>query len=223
MDLPWLSNEPSAFPHPSEADNYGLLAVGGDLSVERLQTAYRNGIFPWFGNDEPILWWSPNPRCVLFPDKLHLSHSMKPVIKNKNLEVHFDRDFPAVIRHCSSIPRKQEGNDTWITQEMIEAYIALHHAGQAHSVEIYRDNKLVGGLYGVLVGSCFCGESMFTRAPNCSKLALYHLVQRLAKKGGWIIDCQAPNDHLTRLGAECIPRDDFLKQLTQCREEAPAW
>jgi leucyl/phenylalanyl-tRNA--protein transferase len=207
-------NERLVFPPPELADPPGILAVGGDLSVERLLLAYRHGIFPWYSNGEPIIWWCPDPRAVLYPESLIVSDSMRRVMKSGRFEITFDTDFRSVIGHCQSV--KRPGQDgTWITREMQEAYGRLHEAGYAHSVETRQDGKLVGGLYGVSLGRIFFGESMFARVSNASKAALVTLVERLKTRGFSIIDCQVPTDHLMSLGAVEIARKDFLKQLRE--------
>ncbi|MFP5344837.1 MAG: leucyl/phenylalanyl-tRNA--protein transferase [Gammaproteobacteria bacterium] len=198
----------------------GLLAVGGDLSPARLIEAYRNGIFPWYSEGEPILWWSPDPRMVLFPERLHVSRSLRKLLKQGRYNVTFDQAFASVIKQCAAL---REGG-TWITREMQHAYCRLHELGYAHSVECWRDKKLAGGLYGVALGRVFFGESMFSLEPNASKVALVRLVERLQHSGYRMLDCQVHSAHLQRLGAEDIPRVEFLRLLKQWRgEPAPAW
>lgn len=213
--IPWLHTSDEPFPPIEQAldDPDGLLAAGGDLSLERLIQAYRQGIFPWFSPGEPILWWSPSPRCVLFPDQLHISRSLKKRLKNVDYKVVFDRNFPAVIDACSH-PRSEE-NGTWITEEMKQAYCRLHKAGIAHSVEVYIDEQLVGGLYGIAMGKLFFGESMFSRCRDASKIAFVHLVEQLQSWGYALIDCQVKNPHLLSLGATEIPRSEFQNYLTK--------
>ncbi|RRN78189.1 leucyl/phenylalanyl-tRNA--protein transferase [Pseudoxanthomonas sp. SGD-10] len=197
------------FPPPHLAEDDGLLAVGGDLSTERLLLAYSNGIFPWYSDDTPILWYSPHERFVLFPEKLRVSKSMKQVIKSGRFSVTFNQDFVKVIHACSSISRPgQDG--TWITKEMKKAYTKLHHLGFAHSVEVWEKNNLVGGLYGVLVNNVFCGESMFSEVSNSSKLALVWLCENLEIK---LVDCQVYTPHLESMGAEMIDRTSYLNFL----------
>lgn len=198
------------FPKVSNASEEGILAIGGDLSPERLLLAYKSGIFPWFENDEPILWWSPNPRFVLFPEKLKISKSMKQVLRNSNFVVTVNQAFKEVITECSKAKREgQQG--TWITQNMIEAYIKLHELGYATSVEVWLNNKLVGGLYGVDVGNgVFCGESMFAKVSNASKVGFITFIQNTNYK---LIDCQVYTSHLESLGAKEIAREDFLEFL----------
>jgi len=200
------------FPDVELAEPRGLLAFGGDLSVDRLLLAYRSGIFPWYGEDQPILWWSPDPRFVLFPDKLKVSKSLRRVVKSGKFEVTFDRDFAGVIANCRTVRRKHE-NSTWITPDMQQAYCRLHEAGHAHSVEAWLDDKLVGGLYGVVVGTCFCGESMFAHERDASKVALVTLVEKPFPPGLSLIDCQVRTPHLGTLGAEMIQRTEFVRLL----------
>ena len=200
---------PNAFPALEHALNEpnGLLAAGGDLTPERLLCAYRNGIFPWFNRDQPILWWSPDPRAVLFPGDLKVSRSLRKRLRQRDFDVSIDRDFPAVIRSCAA-PRAG-CRETWITNEMRAAYLRLHALDYAHSVECWADDKLVGGLYGVALGKVFFGESMFTSRPDASKVALVHLCQQ----GFELIDCQLSSEHLARMGANAIPRAAFRSLL----------
>ena len=210
----WLDKEDIWFPDPYSAPGDYPLAIGGDLSPERLIFAYSLGIFPWYSEGEPILWWSPDPRMVLFPDELKISRSLKKVLKNKGFEVRFNTTFEEVIKNCATVKRKgQDG--TWLTPEMIEAYIRLHKLGFAHSVETYLDGKLVGGLYGVAIGGAFFGESMFHKVSNASKVAFVHLVNRLKEKGFDIIDCQQSTPHMARFGAREIPRKEFLDIISK--------
>jgi leucyl/phenylalanyl-tRNA---protein transferase len=198
------------FPDVSEASEEGLLAVGGDLSTERLLYAYKKGIFPWFSAEEPILWWSPNPRFVLFPDKIKVSKSLKQVLRNSDFEITINKDFKSVITACSKIKRDGQ-DDTWITKSMIEAYVKLHELGYAKSVEVWQDYQLVGGLYGIDLGNrVFCGESMFATVSNASKVGFITFIQNTNYK---LIDCQVYTNHLESLGAEEISRDVFLSYL----------
>ncbi|MEC3906587.1 leucyl/phenylalanyl-tRNA--protein transferase [Tamlana sp. 2201CG12-4] len=199
------------FPDVNEATQDGLLAIGGDLSVERLILAYKTGVFPWFEAKAPILWWSPNPRFVLFPEKLKVSKSMKQVLRNKRYTVTINKDFNAVISACSKIKRHGQSG-TWITKSMLEAYTKLHDLGYAKSVEVWNSDKtLVGGFYGIDLGhGVFCGESMFSKESNASKVAFIRFIQNASYK---LIDCQVYTKHLESLGAEEISRDDFLKFL----------
>ena len=201
-----------AFPDVRLTDQHGILAVGGDLSIERLKIAYRNGIFPWYSEGEPIVWYSPDPRMVLYPEDLRVSKSMRQLINSKKYKVTFNRAFESVISNCKSIDRSRQGEQgTWITNEMREAYIKLHHCGTAKSVEVWQDQKLVAGLYGVdLNNGVFCGESMFTKVSNASKAGFITFIQNSNYK---LIDCQVYTNHLESLGAEDISRDEFLKYL----------
>jgi len=206
-----------SFPPPHLAIKEGLLAVGGDLSVERLLLAYRSGIFPWYSEGEPILWWSPDPRLVLYPDELRISRSLRKIIKRKPFHITFDQDFEAVITGCAEAKRSY-GEGTWITEEMKSAYIELHRRGYARSVEAWQDEKLVGGLYGISMGRAFFGESMFSRVSNASKVAFVSLVQTLQKNRFTLIDCQVRTDHLIRFGAREVSRKGFLEQLGKAIE-----
>ncbi|MFD1161479.1 leucyl/phenylalanyl-tRNA--protein transferase [Hwangdonia seohaensis] len=198
------------FPNANEATADGLLAIGGDLSVERLLHAYKNGIFPWFEAEEPILWWSPHPRFVLFPEKLKVSKSMKQIMRHRDYTVTVNKAFKAVITECSKIKRSGQAG-TWITYNMIEAYVKMHELGYAKSVEVWRENTLVAGLYGIDLGNnVFCGESMFTKESNASKAGFITFIQNTNYK---LIDCQVYTNHLESLGAEEISRDLFLEYL----------
>ncbi|MBU2515013.1 leucyl/phenylalanyl-tRNA--protein transferase [bacterium] len=200
------------FPDPTLADPEGLLAVGGDLSSERLLLAYSMGIFPWYSHGQPILWWSPDPRLILVPTGIHTSKSLNRVLRSNKYEYRFDTDFLGVICNCSQVERNgQDG--TWITNEMIEAYYHLHRLGYAHSVETYSENRLVGGLYGISLGHAFFGESMFSHKPDASKAALVNLTQRLVDWKFDFIDCQVRTNHLVSMGAIDVGRDDFLEKL----------
>lgn len=218
----FVLSEKLVFPPVRLAEPNGMLAVGGDLSVERLLLAYRSGIFPWYSEGDPITWCSPDPRCVLFPDRLRISHSMRQVINKGRFRVTFDKEFRTVMTHCGEVKRRgQDG--TWITRDMIEAYWRLHEAGHAHSVEVRERDKLVGGLYGITIGACFTGESMFTLVPNASKFGLIQLTQKLASLGFDLVDCQVPTAHLMSLGAEDIPRTTFLRMLKAATRKSVAW
>lgn len=200
------------FPPPDHAGPDGLLAVGGDLSSERLLLAYRLGIFPWYSEGQPILWWSPDPRFVLELDEFHVSRRLRQILKQGVFKVTFDKAFESVIQACASVPR--EGQDgTWITPEMRGAYVFLHKQGFAHSVESWLHGELVGGIYGVSLGRCFFGESMFSRKANASKVALAALVERLTSWGFHMLDAQVTTQHLISLGAKEIPRGHFLERL----------
>ncbi|OIQ17651.1 MAG: leucyl/phenylalanyl-tRNA--protein transferase [Flavobacterium sp. MedPE-SWcel] len=204
------------FPPVSEASPEGIVAIGGDLSPDRLLLAYRSGIFPWFEDDEPILWWSPPERMVLFFDDLKISKSMRNIINRNIFKVTFNTAFDEVISNCRSIKRDGESG-TWITEEMKEAYISLHELGYAKSVEIWQDDNLVGGLYGVDLGNVFCGESMFSKVSNASKLAFIALAKKLQYENYRLLDCQVHNDHLESLGAKEISREQFLKKISTNR------
>lgn len=212
--IPWLGAD-SRFPpvEQATADPNGLLAAGGDLSVARLVEAYGNGIFPWFNEDQPILWWSPDPRMVLFPAELKVSRSLARTLRNSRFEVRADTAFRQVIQSCRMPRRDQAG--TWITTPMVEAYCELHQAGIAHSVETWLDAKLVGGLYGVALGRAFFGESMFMRATDASKVALVTLVRQLERWGFEMVDCQMNTTHLASFGAREISRDEFTRRLRE--------
>lgn len=198
-------------PHLALDEPNGLLAFGGDLSVERLLQAYENGIFPWFSEGEPLLWWSPDPRGVLLLDEFYVSRSFKKFLKKHPYRISKNQAFEEVIRSCALTPRDDKG--TWITTDMQHAYIRLHKAGYAHSIEVWEDDTLVGGLYGIGIGNVFCGESMFHRRTNASKLAFYHLVHYMKSNGCRFIDCQMQTEHLASLGVKSIARDEFLQLL----------
>jgi len=209
-----LLNNTLWFPPLHHADDDGLLAIGGDLSTDRLLLAYRSGIFPWYSQDEPILWWSPDPRFVLFPPQLRVSKSMKTLLRSGKFQFTTNTSFAAVIAACQSTPRPgQDG--TWITEDIVAAYTQLHHAGYAHSAEAWQDGQLVGGLYGVLIGKVFFGESMFSHVSNASKFAFINWVQQLQQQGIQLIDCQVYTAHLHSLGATMIPRQQFMQQVAQ--------
>ena len=201
----------------------GLLAVGGDLSMPRLLNAYRSGIFPWFGPREPIYWWSPNPRAVLFPHKVHLTRSLRKSIRNKGYRITFDHCFSEVVKACAA-PRSY-ADGTWITHEMHDAYCDLYHGGNAHSIEVWnREQELVGGLYGVVTGGVFNGESMFSREPDTSKIAMVAMAYHLQQWGFTVIDCQILNAHLLSMGAEQIPRSEYLSLLNNhINLSLPCW
>ncbi|WP_108116469.1 leucyl/phenylalanyl-tRNA--protein transferase [Kordia periserrulae] len=200
------------FPPVSETSPEGILAIGGDLQPERLLLAYKSGIFPWYGEDEPIIWWSPDPRMVLFPEELKVSKSMKQLLRRQAFSVTYNTAFKEVINACASVQRPGQ-DDTWITDEMQEAYLELFNMGYITSVEVWRDEKLVGGAYGVNLGRVFCGESMFAYESNASKFGFIHLVRKLQSEGCQIIDCQMHTNHLESLGAYEIPREVFLSFL----------
>jgi len=206
-----LTHEPT-FPNPMLATEDGLLAIGGDLTQARLIEAYGRGIFPWFGEEDPILWWSPDPRMVVFPEEFKVSRSLRRTARGGRFTLTSDMAFEKVIAACADVPRAgQDG--TWITAEMEGAYVDLHRAGYAHSVECWEDDRLVGGLYGVSLGACFFGESMFSLQPDASKLALWALVEQARLWEFRMIDCQIHTDHLASLGARSISREEFLRKL----------
>jgi len=214
----YLLDSSISFPAPDMAEDDGLLAIGGDLSKERLLLAYESGIFPWYSEGYPIMWFSPDPRLIFELGGLHISKSLMKTIKSGVFEVRFDTAFEEVMRLCAVAARKgQEG--TWITGDMLEAYAGLHREGYAHSVEIYRGEELVGGLYGVSLGGVFFGESMFHRERDASKVALYHLDRFLASNDFDFIDSQVPNSHMKSLGGKEIPRDEFLSRLERSLEK----
>lgn len=206
-----LPDDEIVFPNPALADEDGLLAIGGDLSAERLILAYQNGIFPWFSDDDPICWYSPHERCVIYPDRLKVSKSMKQVLKNGGFKVTANQAFEKVIANCAKTPRKDQPG-TWITKEMQDAYINLHQLGWAHSIEVWQNESLVGGLYGVAINKVFCGESMFSLISNASKVAMIFLCQQSDFE---LIDCQIPNDHLLSLGAEMIERQTYMEAVNK--------
>lgn len=199
------------FPDPELSEEDGLLAVGGDLSVDRLILAYSNGIFPWYNKGEPILWWSPKPRFVLMPENIRISKSMKKIIRKGEFQVTFNNDFEGVIENCKSMRENEEG--TWITDEMKKAYIDLHKEGYALSVETYLNGELVGGLYGVVLGRCYFGESMFSKVSNASKIALITLAQKLQELNFEFIDCQVYTPHLESMGAKMIEWNEFKAMI----------
>ena len=201
------------FPPAELADKDGIIAVGGDLSRERLLNAYANGIFPWFSEGDPIIWWSPDPRIVFLPGDMHVSHSMRRLFNKNPFQLTCDRAFEQVIEKCSQPREKQKS--TWITREMIDSYTSLHHSGFAHSVEAWLGEDLVGGLYGISLGRCFFGESMFSTVTNASKFALIKFTETLFKQGFRLIDCQVPSEHLKSLGAREISRANFMQILQE--------
>ena len=201
------------FPSPEQASAEGIVAVGGDLKPERVMLAYRKGIFPWFESDDFLLWWSPDPRMVLFPDQLKISKSMRTVLRKKRFEVTFNKAFDQVVEACAKVKRFGQ-NGTWITPGLMEVYSTLHTQGHAHSVEVWEEGSLVGGLYGIDLGTVFCGESMFSKSSNASKVALIFLVKELKKNKYKLIDCQVPTQHLASMGAEPISRTKFLTFLS---------
>ncbi|MCD6544955.1 MAG: leucyl/phenylalanyl-tRNA--protein transferase [Flavobacteriaceae bacterium] len=201
------------FPKVETANKDGVIAIGGDLLPERLLLAYKSGIFPWYNEGEPIIWYSPNPRMVLYPEKLKISKSMRSILRKGNFKITFNQNFEEVIANCKTISRKDQPG-TWITDEMQKAYIKLHKTGIAKSVEVWQNNELVGGLYGMDLGIIFCGESMFSKVSNASKIAFIYLTQKCENENYKLIDCQVYNEHLASLGAEEIPRKEFIKILS---------
>ena len=226
--VPRLDRDNLWFPAVEQAldEPNGLLAFGGDLRPERILAAYRRGIFPWYQDDQPILWWSPDPRAVLFPEQIHISRSMRKILQSDVFTVRMDTDFAGVMRGCAEITDRRDG--TWITSAMRNAYCKLHEMGYAHSIEVWRQDKegrednLVGGLYGIALGAVFFGESMFSREKNASKVALIRLCQQLQRWGFAVIDCQVSNSHLHSMGACMIARSAFVKLLEQHAERALA-
>mgnify|MGYP001803444947 CR=1 FL=1 len=221
MPVFWLTEE-HIFPHPELANEEGILAVGGDLHPDRLLLAYQNGIFPWYSPGEPIIWWSPDPRFVLFPADLKVSKSMKQILRKQVFKVTINQAFREVMRQCQKTKRKGQAG-TWITDEMINSYAKLHWKGIAHSVEVWENDELVGGLYGVSFGKCFFGESMFSHKSNASKAGFLTLVKVLEREGFALIDCQVHSDHLESLGAGMISRKAFLSQLETHLSQPYPW
>ncbi len=214
------------FPPAEVASREGLLAVGGDLSVVRLLEAYRHGIFPWYSEGQPILWWSPDPRTVLSPDRLKLSRSLRKTARAGKFRVTFDRCFAEVMHACAGPRRNQPSGGTWITSAMIDAYVEMHRQGHAHSVETWHDDRLAGGLYGVALGGAFFGESMFSRVPDASKVALLYIARQLERWSYAFIDCQLRSAHLDRMGAQSVSRTTYLAMLTAAIERPgrpPPW
>lgn len=201
------------FPPAEQASREGLLAVGGDLRPRRLLEAYRRGIFPWYNEGQPILWWSPDPRAVMFPERLKISRSLRKTLRSKKFRVTMDERFEEVIRACAAPRRSHADSGTWITRAMRDAYCELHRLGYAHSVEAWHADRLVGGLYGVALGAVFFGESMFSQMPDASKVALVHAVHQLQRWGYTLVDCQLSSPHLERMGAQTIPRREYLALL----------
>jgi leucyl/phenylalanyl-tRNA--protein transferase len=220
--IAWLSpsDPPDSFPDVSLAltEPDGLLAAGGDLGIARLLAAYTHGIFPWFEDGQPILWWSPNPRLVLWPANLHVSRRLRQQLRNSTAELRFNTAFDAVINACAGKRRSQQG--TWITSDMISAYVDLHREGWAHSVEVWDDHGLAGGLYGLCIGNVFFGESMFSARPNTSKIAMLGLTRHMQATGIELLDCQVPSPHLLTLGAEFMERADFSAFLARACDPA---
>ena len=208
----WLTDQ-LVFPPVELAEDWGGLALGGDLSPERLLLAYRSGIFPWYEAGQPIIWHAPDPRFVLFPDRLRVSRSMRPILNQQQFDVTYDTQFRDVIRQCQQMPRHGQAG-TWITDDMLEAYVRLHKLGHAHSVEVWQHDRLVGGLYGIALGKVFFGESMFAKVSNASKVGFITLVRRLRQNGYALVDCQVHTRHLESLGAEPIRRRSYMQWLS---------
>ncbi|HBE93747.1 MAG TPA: leucyl/phenylalanyl-tRNA--protein transferase [Gammaproteobacteria bacterium] len=214
------------FPSPDAATDEGLIAVGGELTTGRILSAYRNGIFPWFSDDQPVLWWSPEPRAVLFPDNIRISRSLRKTLKYKEFRVTADQEFEAVINACAEPRGQPPYGGTWITEDMKQAYIELHRLGYAHSIEVWRADKLVGGVYGISLGRAFFGESMFSRVSDASKVAMVRLAEFARLHYIDFIDCQLPTDHLTRMGAVDMTRAaylELLKQSLQHKDRTDHW
>jgi leucyl/phenylalanyl-tRNA--protein transferase len=211
VEIPFISTQED-FPNPREAIEDGLLAWGGKLTTQRVLKAYKNGIFPWYSKNDPVMWWSPNPRLILYPNQLKVTKSLQKTIKKDIFNVKFDTNFTQVIDNCSSVYRKEQAG-TWIVDEIKDIYTNLHELGYAHSVESYYDGELVGGLYGISIGKAFFGESMFAKKSDASKVAFYYLIERLLEWDFDFIDCQVPTEHLKSLGAIEIDRDEFLDML----------
>ncbi len=225
QDLTFLDVDHPVFPSQDKAleNPDGLLAVGGNLQPETLISAYHQGIFPWYEDGQPLLWWSPAERAVIYPDDIKVSRSLRRTLKQTDWEVRLDSDFLSVIEHCAA-PRKKGNEDTWITDEMMSSYFRLHQMGYAHSLEIWRHDKLVGGLYGVLVGAVFCGESMFSLEKDASKIALVQLAIIMKEYAcGGLIDCQLSNEHLLSMGAVTISRRKFLATLADLADQPCRW
>lgn len=223
MNLAWIDSRATQDPFPDVRNALavpdGLLAIGGHLEPGLLLTAYRRGIFPWYSEGQPVLWWSPDPRAVIFPDRLHVSRSLKRSLRSRGYQTTINRDFEAVIAACSAPRPDQEG--TWITPEMKDAYCELARRGHAHSVETWLDGRLVGGLYGVAIGRVFCGESMFSLQSDASKVALVHLANEICRCGYRLVDCQVLSPHLESLGAVALPRERFVELLASWCDQQP--
>lgn len=222
MSLTLLDPDLPVFPNPDQAatDPDGLLAVGGNLQPETLLSAYNQGIFPWYNQNDPIMWWSPSERCVIQPQRLHISRSLKKYMARGKFAISRNSAFVEVIKACAN---RENGDETWITSDMIEAYIKLHQLGHAHSLEVWDGDSLIGGIYGLEIGRIFCGESMFSRAKNGSKIALVYLCQHMINRGFKLLDCQLVNPHLMSMGAESIPRNTFLSMLYNYRDQKKSW
>jgi leucyl/phenylalanyl-tRNA---protein transferase len=219
MALLWLNPFRNDFPDPERSPSKDIIAAGGDLSPERLLEAYKNGIFPWYNEDEPILWWSPDPRMVLLPNNLKIAKSMRPLFNQQKFNVTYNTCFKQVMTNCRDNNRKGQYGDSWINDEMIASYSTLNDWGYAHSVEVWEDGILVGGLYGIAIGKLFFGESMFTKVSNASKYGFISLVEELKKRDFLLIDCQQETVHLTSLGGQMVSRKDFMAVVKANSEE----
>jgi leucyl/phenylalanyl-tRNA--protein transferase len=208
------------FPSPDSASEEGLVAVGGEITTVRVLSAYRQGIFPWYSEDQPVLWWSPEPRAVIYPDSIKISRSLRKSLRNKHFHITADQAFTDVIKACAGPRIQSPGGGTWITDEMMATYTHLHQLGYGHSVEVWQDEKLVGGLYGLALGSAFFGESMYSHAPDASKIALVHLAKYASMNGIDFIDCQLPTEHLSRMGAIDISRKKYLAILADALKQS---
>jgi leucyl/phenylalanyl-tRNA---protein transferase len=219
MALVWLNPFRNVFPDPERSSSKDIIAAGGDLSPERLLEAYRNGIFPWYNEGEPILWWSPDPRMVLLPKDLKVAKSMRPLFNSKKFTVTYNTHFEEIMRECRDNERNGQAGGSWINDEMIASYSMLNEWGFAHSVEVWEDGVLVGGLYGIAIGQIFFGESMFTKVSNASKYGFISLVEELKKRDFKLIDCQQETQHLTSLGGQMMSRKDFMAVVRANNEE----
>jgi leucyl/phenylalanyl-tRNA---protein transferase len=219
MALLWLNPFRNDFPDPERSPSKDIIAAGGDLSPARLLEAYKNGIFPWYNEDEPILWWSPDPRMVLLPSNLKVAKSMRPLFNQQKFKVTYNTCFHQVMTNCRENDRKGQYGDSWINDEMIESYAVLNDWGYAHSVEVWEDGTLVGGLYGIAIGKLFFGESMFTKVSNASKYGFISLVEELKKRDFQLIDCQQETQHLTSLGGQMLSRKEFMTYVKNNSEE----
>ena len=219
MPIFWLNDDDISFPNPELANPDGILAVGGDLTPERLLLAYRIGLFPWFNPEDPILWWSPDPRFILYPKNLKIAKSMRSYFNQKKFQITFDQAFETVMKSCQQAYRKGQSGGTWITEDMLKAYCTLHEKGFAHSVEVWKGEELVGGLYGISLGRIFYGESMFSNVSNASKFGFISLVKKLEERNFTLIDCQQRTPHLESLGGEFVDRKVFLKYMELNQKE----
>lgn len=213
MQLITLDTPETQFPSPDSASEEGLVAVGGEITTVRVLSAYRQGIFPWYSEDQPVLWWSPEPRAILYPDDIKISRSLKKTLRKKLFQVTADQAFSEVIKGCAGPRIQSPGGGTWITEEMMSTYTRLYQMGYGHSIEVWHDGKLAGGLYGLALGSAFFGESMYSQAADASKVALVHLAKIATSHGIDFIDCQLPTEHLSRMGAVDVSRKAYLAML----------